>query len=160
MILMLVTADISAWKQTKWYEYTIRFLLGGMITATAGVIANKFGPVIGGLFLAFPAIFPASATLIEKHERERKAKKGLSGTSRAREAAAASAAGAAMGCIGLLAFACYISWLLPSHRPVSVVAGATGSWAILSGLMWLLWKRNLFSRLRIAITGVRHSTGS
>ena len=26
-------------------------------------------PVIGGLFLAFPAIFPASASLIEAHEK-------------------------------------------------------------------------------------------
>jgi hypothetical protein len=32
-----------------------------------GLIAARFGPVVGGLFLAFPAIFPASATLIEKH---------------------------------------------------------------------------------------------
>jgi len=27
---------------------------------------------IGGLFLAFPAILPASATLIERHEKEKK----------------------------------------------------------------------------------------
>ena len=28
------------------------------------------------LFLAFPAIFPASATLIEKHEKEKKEREG------------------------------------------------------------------------------------
>ena len=39
-------------------------------------------PVVGGLFLAFPAIFPASATLIEKHGRERKEKAGLAGARR------------------------------------------------------------------------------
>ena len=38
------------------------FFFGGLITAVAGVIAQRFGPIIGGLFLAFPAIFPASAT--------------------------------------------------------------------------------------------------
>jgi hypothetical protein len=43
---------------------------------------------IGGLFLAFPAIFPASATLIEKHVRERKEKAGLPGARRGKEAAA------------------------------------------------------------------------
>ena len=43
------------------------------------MIAPKWGPGIGGLFLAFPAIFPASDTLIEKHERRRKQKKGLQG---------------------------------------------------------------------------------
>jgi hypothetical protein len=30
-----------------------------------GLLAKKFGSTVGGLFLAFPAIFPASATLIE-----------------------------------------------------------------------------------------------
>jgi hypothetical protein len=30
------------------------------------------GPRVGGLFLAFPAIFPASATLVEKHEKQKK----------------------------------------------------------------------------------------
>src|SRR5712671_5535227 len=67
----------------------------------AGIIANKFGPSIGGLFLAFPAIFPASATLIEKYEKQKKEKEGLRGTQRGRQAASVDAAGAAMGSIGL-----------------------------------------------------------
>jgi hypothetical protein len=29
------------------------------MTVVAGVIAARFGPIFGGLFLAFPAIFPA-----------------------------------------------------------------------------------------------------
>jgi len=53
-----------------------------LVTAVAGIIANKFGPAIGGLFLAFPAIFPASATLIEKHEKEKKEKQGFEGATR------------------------------------------------------------------------------
>ena len=63
-------------KETKWYEYAIRFVFGGSITVMAGVIAEKFGPVVGGLFLAFPAIFPASATLVEKHERQKRREMG------------------------------------------------------------------------------------
>ena len=55
------------------------------MTVVAGLIAARFGPVIGGLFLAFPAIFPASATLIEKHVRERKEKAGLPGAAAARK---------------------------------------------------------------------------
>jgi hypothetical protein len=39
----------------------------------------EWGPAVVGLFLAFPAIFPASATLIEKHERQRKQRQGLTG---------------------------------------------------------------------------------
>jgi Protein of unknown function (DUF3147) len=66
---MIVQLNPSALRETHWYEYLIRFALGGAVTVVAGLIAARFGPVVGGLFLAFPAIFPASATLIEK-ERE------------------------------------------------------------------------------------------
>jgi hypothetical protein len=74
---MHIQVDPSALRQTKWHEYAVRFLVGGLITAAAGVIAKKFGPTVGGLFLAFPAIFPAGATLIEKHEEQKKEKKGI-----------------------------------------------------------------------------------
>jgi hypothetical protein len=49
----------------------VRFALGGFATVAAGLVADLWGPAAGGLFLAFPAIFCATATLIEKHERER-----------------------------------------------------------------------------------------
>jgi uncharacterized protein DUF3147 len=68
---MQIKVDSSVFGQTKWYDYVVRFLFGGLITAVAGIIAKKFGPGIGGLFLAFPAIFLASVTLIEKHEKEK-----------------------------------------------------------------------------------------
>jgi len=58
---MQIKVDPSVIGRTKWYEYAIRFLFGGLITAVAGIVAKQFGPGIGGLFLAFPAIFPASA---------------------------------------------------------------------------------------------------
>jgi hypothetical protein len=73
----------SALKETRCHEYVVRFVLGGFATVVAGIIAGHLGPETGGLFLAFPAIFCASATLIEKHERERKEKKGLRGSARA-----------------------------------------------------------------------------
>jgi hypothetical protein len=46
---------------------------GGAVTVAAGLIANKWGPGVGGLFLAFPAIFPGSATLVEKHKKQKRA---------------------------------------------------------------------------------------
>ena len=46
--------------------------------------------------MAFPAIFPASATLIEKHEKERKARAGIRNTLRGRQAAALDAPGAVL----------------------------------------------------------------
>ena len=77
-----------ALREAKWHEYAIRFFFGGLITVATGLIANKFGPAVGGLFLAFPAIFPATATLIASHEKEKKQCVGLDGTRRGRDAAA------------------------------------------------------------------------
>src|ERR1700733_11938189 len=111
----MINIDPSGLKQTKWHEYALRFVAGGIITAVAGIIAKKCGPGIGGLFLAFPAIFPASATLIEKHEKQKKEREGLQGTRRGREAASIDAAGSAMGSIGLLFFALLVWQLLPRH---------------------------------------------
>jgi hypothetical protein len=97
---MIVRLKFSALRETRWYEFLIRFALGGTMTVIAGLIASRFGPVVGGLFLAFPAIFPASATLIEKHAREHKQRAGLAGARRGKEAAALDAAGATLGVSG------------------------------------------------------------
>lgn len=145
---MLVRIDASVLKQTKWHEYAVRFMLGGLITAAAGAVAKTYGPTLGGLFLAFPAVLPASATLIAKHEREKKAHKGLRGERRGINAAAVDAAGAAMGSIGLVAFACANWWLLPTHSPALVLTAGTAAWALGAGLVWAIRKhrhRRLFA---------------
>ncbi len=77
--LMLIKLSSSSLKRTHWYEYAVRFVLGGLATVATGLIGSHFGVAIGGLFLALPAIFCASATLIESHERRAKEKAGLSG---------------------------------------------------------------------------------
>ena len=94
---MRVGIDTSAWRRTKWHEYLIRFGLGGTVTVLAALIAKRFGAGVGGLFLAFPSIFPSAATLIASHEKRKKAEEGMSGSVCARKLAAADAAGAAMG---------------------------------------------------------------
>src|SRR5690242_20391082 len=108
---MRIRADNSSLRETTWGQYAIRFLLGGLVTAGAGLVAKEYGPVVGGLFLAFPAIFPASATLIEKHEKQKKKVEGMQGELRARWAVSVDAAGAAIGSIGLLAFG-WLVWQL------------------------------------------------
>jgi Protein of unknown function (DUF3147) len=132
---MIVQFKPSALRQTRWYEYLVRFVLGGAMTVATGVIAARFGPVIGGLFLAFPAIFPASATLIEKHVRERKEKAGLPGGRRGKEAAALDAAGAVLGSFGLVAFGLVI-WLVIVQSPASALILAASSWFVVAVLGW------------------------
>jgi hypothetical protein len=134
---MIVRLNPSALRETRWYEYLIRFALGGAITVIAGYIAARFGPIVGGLFLAFPAIFPASATLIEKHVRERKEKAGLAGKRRGKEAAALDARGAMLGSFGLAAFALVI-WLMIELSPPLALLLAAAAWLAVAVLAWIL----------------------
>ena len=135
-----IAIDFSSVRQTTWQQYSARFLAGGIITALVGIVGTKFGPGIGGLFLAFPAIFPASATLIEKHELQRKQRAGLSGVSRSRAVAGVDAAGAAMGSIGLLAFAFTVYKTLEGHPAWLVLTGALLIWMACSVVIWRIHK--------------------
>jgi Protein of unknown function (DUF3147) len=149
---MRVQFDLSVLGQTKCYEYAGRFLFGGLITAIAGMIAQKFGPGVGGLLLAFPAILPASATLIEKHEKQKKEAAGLDGTKRGRKAASVDAAGAAMGSIGLFVFALLVWHFLSRDETWAVLTGATLVWLTVSVLVWKIRKaRVMKSKARTSL---------
>jgi hypothetical protein len=133
---MRIRFDFSNIHRTNTQEYAIRFLLGGIVTLASGLVAHEFGPVAEGLVLAFPAIFPASVTLVEKHETERKRSHGLYGVKRSRRCAALDAMGAALGSIGLVAFAA-VGWrALPSFGAATVLCGATVAWLLVSLLAW------------------------
>jgi Protein of unknown function (DUF3147) len=137
-----IEANLSSLKQTKFHEHAVRFVLGGAVTVAAGLIARRWGPVIGGLFLAFPAIFPAGATLIEQHEVQKKRELGYDGRVRGREAAALDALGAALGAVGLAAFAVVLWRLLPGHSSWVALGLAVVAWAVVSGALWVLRKRS------------------
>jgi hypothetical protein len=135
---MKVKIDASGLGRSRWYEYFIRFAFGGTVTALAGIIAKRFGPEVGGLFLAFPAIFPAAATLIEKDEKEKKERAGQHGKKSGRAAAGVDAAGAAMGSIGLGIFAVIVWQRLPHSALALVLTGATLAWLVASVAVWEL----------------------
>ena len=135
---MRVKINAAALKQSTWQQYAIRFLFGGVVTVATGLIARKFGPGVGGLFLAFPAIFPATATLIAAHEKEEKRRAGLNGAFRGRDAAAIEARGTALGTIGLLAFAVVVWRVLPHHHAPAVLLAAAAAWFAASVLFWRL----------------------
>lgn len=145
---MRVSFDFSALARTRWYEYGVRFVFGGAITLITGLLAKRYGPVFGGLFLAFPAIFPASATLVEKHETEKKQAAGTSRTIRGRQAAALDACGAAMGSAGLMVFAFGVWKLLPTWKSAATLITALVAWFVVSLLIWRLRKRRPFFMAR------------
>jgi hypothetical protein len=143
---MIVDARLSAIKGIKPHEWILRFAFGGAVCVAAGLIAQRFGPAIGGLFLAFPAIFPAGASLVEAHEKLHKARAGFDGTNRGRIVAAIDALGAAMGSIGLAGFA-LVFWIwLPRTSTFVVFALATLVWLTLSVGVWLLRKKHILHR--------------
>lgn len=116
--------DPSGLKEASWKEYAVRFGFGGAITAIAGLIAHFFGPVVGGLFLAFPAILPASVTLVQHHEDHK--------------AAEADSFGAAAGSVGLMPFGVAV-WVLAPHLAAGlVILLAVAAWLFTSAAVWAL----------------------
>jgi hypothetical protein len=144
---MIIRVDLRAITQTHGLEWLARFALGGLITVATGLIAERYGPLIGGLFLAFPAIFPASATLVERHERGKKQRAGISHTIRGRQSAALDARGATMGALALLVFAALVWRLLPAHSPALVLSGALAGWIATATALWRL--RRWHTRLQM-----------
>lgn len=140
----MVEFRLSALKSTRPHEYLVRFAFGGAATVLAGIIAKHYGAGLGGLFLAFPAIFPCSATLVESHEKERKRRIGHDGTNRGRTAASLDAAGAALGAFGLVAFAALLWYWLPRHNAALVIAAATFVWIAVSVALWHLRRKRVF----------------
>ncbi|MGB6603751.1 MAG: hypothetical protein WA747_03860 [Steroidobacteraceae bacterium] len=117
------------------------------MTACTGLLAQHFGPVLGGLFLAFPAIFPATATLIERQETEKKRRGGFDCRVRGRKAAALDAAGAVLGGWGLISFA-WIAWVLLPTRSAGWALGVSGLvWLAVAVSLW--WLREHARHLRL-----------
>ncbi|HVY25155.1 MAG TPA: DUF3147 family protein [Polyangiaceae bacterium] len=127
--------------QTKATEYLLRFGLGGAISAGAWVIASVYGPRVGGLFLAFPAILPASLTLVKKHD--------------GRRAAADDARGAALGSLGLAAFAFTVATMASAgHGATWTLLSALLAWLIVSVGAWcLLFRPARSAELKEKLTG-------
>lgn len=141
-----ITFDPQGLHRTRWREIGVRFLFGGIITVITGLIAARYGPALGGLFMAFPAIFPASATLVAKHEDEEMEHAGLKGERRAAAAAALDARGTAMGTIGLMAFGAVAWRWLPARHAPSVLLAATAVWFAVGVTLWWLRKAIRTSR--------------
>ena len=154
---MIVKLSFSALEDGRWYEYLIRFALGGAATVFTGLVSSAFGSTVGGLFLALPAIFCASATLIEKHEERRKRQAGFRGHRRGQQAAALDAAGAALGSIGLAGFALVFSSLVERQASAAFIA-ALIAWCVISIAAWWTWRH--LRQARRSYTSARMARGN
>ena len=125
---MMPSFDRHALAKPRFWEHALRFFFGGGVSVFACLIARHWGAGVGGLFLAFPAILPASLTLVKQHG--------------GRTQAAHDACGARLGALALLAFAGVV-WALRERAPVLVLALATLVWlSVASALWWLAYGRS------------------
>ena len=136
---MRLRLKFDSLKETTPTEYVSRFIFGGVVTVLAGFVADHYGPVLGGLFLAFPGIFPAGVTLVENHKTQREKAEGKLGTWSARGQAGVEATGASVGTLGLMGFAVVLWQGLPTHNFLPMVFTAGGTWIAVSWLFW--WTR-------------------
>jgi hypothetical protein len=133
--------QITSLRATTPMQYAQRFLFGGLVTVVATLIADKWGPVVGGMFLAFPGIFPAGVSLVEEHKTERESQEGKVGVILARGEASVEATGASAGTWGLAAFGLVI-WKESALHSLPVVLACAGSaWVALSWTAWMVRDR-------------------
>ena len=116
--------ELAALKKSRPWEMAVRFAFGGAITVLAWLVSKHWGPIVGGLLLAFPAILPASLTMVKQHD--------------GRAQAVDDARGGRLGSVGLIAFAA-TAWLASATwRPAVVLIGATLVWAVVAGTCWAI----------------------
>lgn len=135
---MRVRLDMATIRRSRWHGHILRFVLGGAITAVAGLVAKALGPAVGGFLLAFPAILPAALLMSAKLQNEQ-AGPGATGA-RGRRAAIVAAAGAATASSGLLAFAVIVWRSLGHVASWLALGGATLVWAVTAGVAWVIRK--------------------
>jgi uncharacterized membrane protein len=104
-------------------EYLIRFAFGAGVSVVAGIVTLVFGARFGGVFLAFPAILPATLTLVEKKEGTRRADK--------------NAGGAVLGGVALIIFAALTFLLLNTDAPLALAVAVVG-WSVTAMTLYLL----------------------
>jgi hypothetical protein len=130
--------DPAPIKQSRASGHLLRFGIGGAVTVCAALIAKVWGPGVGGLSLAMPAILPIGIALIAKLQDEKVGPTALG--DRARRAAVIEATGASIGGLGLIVFA-VLGWLLLDRWPAWLtLAVATAAWAAVASTTWLARK--------------------
>lgn len=135
---MRIQIRLASLRELSWRAAILRFLFGGTITVITGLLGHRYGPTIAGLFLAFPAIFPAAVTLIAKEEIEDKAAAGFDGVHRGRVAGALDAYGTALGTLGLFTFALFGAHLLPVMHPALALFIAGVAWLGAAITAWVV----------------------
>ena len=109
-------------KKPAAWEYVVRFMFGGLVTVCTGLVTRRYGHAVGGMFLAFPAILPASLTLVKRHD--------------GRSCATDDACGARLGALALAGFAAVVAGTAGHWPPALVLTAATAAWFAIATTLW------------------------
>lgn len=126
--------DLSRFRRIRPREIAIRFAFGAAISVVIGLVSLEFGPKAAGMFLAFPAVLPASVTLIERKEGTREASHNVEG--------------AVFGGLAAIAFALTAHTLLTRVYAPAALVLAFAAWASVALSSYLLYETIQRSRHR------------
>ncbi len=128
------SVEVRSLRSVRPREYAIRFLFGAGVALLAALVGQLVSLRAGGLFLAFPAILPATLTLIQQKEGRRQAQDDDIG-------AIAGGVGlvvfALAGWLALIAFnlsgpavlgVAFLAWAIASLTPFVAVLGWSRFW--------------------------------
>ena len=112
------SVDFGKLRSVRPRDVLLRFVFGAGISVGAGVSGKAVGARFGGAFLSFPAILPASLTLIQEKENTRRADR--------------NAIGAVLGGVALIVFG-GVGEATFAHvaAPVALI-GALLAWAVVA----------------------------
>jgi uncharacterized membrane protein (GlpM family) len=119
----LVGIRFPSWRHLPLTDLLIRFGFGAAISAVAGIVALLAGNRAGGILLAFPAILPATLTLVEKEESERRAED--------------LDVGSALGAAALGVFAVVVWQYMGDESGPLVLLTATVAWFLTAVVLYL-----------------------
>jgi hypothetical protein len=110
-------------KEVGASDLVVRFAFGALISVVASVV-SLWNAKAGGMFLAFPAILPATLTLIEKKQSKREAEEDDEG--------------AILGSVAMFAFAATATWALTALPAGLSLAAASGAWLTVAALLYVV----------------------
>lgn len=130
--------DFGALKKHGLSDYVTRFAFGAGIAAAAGIVGALFGPKLGGVLLAFPAVLPAALTLLERKD--------------GRSAAAVDALAATLGSVALIVFAVVAAFGLLHFSAALALGLAAAAWLVVAfglyvSILWLPRRRTRRGRM-------------
>lgn len=107
-------------------DLVVRFVFGAAVSAAAGLIDIAAGARLGGVFLAFPAILPATLTLIEHEGSRRQAED--------------DDVGAVLGASALIAFAGVVWWLVDRIGAAGALVSAAAVWLVVAVGLYVVFR--------------------